>query len=79
VKRIFLLKFSKSIVTKNIQYDDKLSRRLVLYCSRKYTQKTLKEIGEYYGNISDTGVSQACKRMELAREKIDHLMRINGL
>ena len=44
--------------------DKRLIRRLTLYIMRKYTPFSLKEIAAFCGNIGDTGVSQACKRVE---------------
>ena len=44
--------------------DKKLSRKIAIYLSRKYTGKTLDEIASFYGSIGDTGVSQLCIRLE---------------
>lgn len=44
--------------------DEKLSRKIAIYLSRKYTAKTLNEIANFYGNIGDTGVSQSRLRSE---------------
>jgi len=52
----------KRIVEESVITDGKLQRKLCLYLSRKYTQKTLKEIAAFYGKIKDTGVSQAFMR-----------------
>lgn len=49
--------------------DKRLSRKLAIYLSRKYTGKTLNEIANFYGKIRDTGVSQLCIRLEIERKK----------
>jgi REP element-mobilizing transposase RayT len=58
-----------SLVERNIIKDQRLKRRLSLYLSRKHTQKTLGNIASFYGNIKDTGVSQAFIRVERSRKE----------
>ena len=66
--------------------DKRLRRRLTLFAMRKYTPFSLKEIAVFCGNIGDTGVSQAYKRVESERrrnksldsiiDKIDKLIKV---
>ena len=66
--------------------DKRLRRRLTLFAMRKYTPFSLKEIAAFCGNIGDTGVSQAYKRVESERrrnkglnsiiDKIDNLVKV---
>lgn len=57
----------KALAEESIGQDRRLRRRISLYLSRKYTQKTLNDIAGFYGKIKDTGVSQAFLRIEKAR------------
>ena len=59
----------KSIVEKHVTNDKRYRRSLSIYLSRKYTQKTLNEIANFYGGINYTGVSQVWRRIEMRREK----------
>jgi REP element-mobilizing transposase RayT len=59
----------KSITEQHVPNDKKLIRSLSIYLSRKYTQKTLKEIANFYGGIKYTGVSQVWRRMEMRKGK----------
>ena len=34
-----------------LEQDEKLSRKIAIYLSHKYTAKTLNEIADFYGNI----------------------------
>ncbi|MFQ6084578.1 MAG: transposase, partial [Candidatus Aminicenantia bacterium] len=45
------------------------SRKIGIYLSRKLGGRTLKEIAEEYGGISESGVSQIYRRMEQERKK----------
>lgn len=49
--------------------DEKLRRKINIYLTRKYTSKKLIEIAQYYGRISDAGVSELYYRIEEQREK----------
>jgi len=64
-----------AIVQKTVK-DNKLSRKIAIYLSRKYTAKTLDEIASFYGNIGDTEVSQLCIRLEQKREKDQKLNKL---
>jgi len=59
--------------------NDKTQRRTVtIYLVRKYTGKTLKEIAEHFGGLTDSGVCQVCRRMDERRRSdtlLDHLLR----
>jgi len=67
----------KEAVDGNVLDNRRLRRKFYLYLSRRYTQKTLKEIATFYGKIKDSGVSQAFMRTEKARgedNEIDKLL-----
>ena len=49
--------------------DKKLCRKISIYLTRKYTDKKLLEIAQYYGRISDAGVSGLYHRVEEQRKK----------
>jgi REP element-mobilizing transposase RayT len=71
------IKVLDSIAGKYAGYDRRLKRRLFLYLAKKYSGLTLKGIANYCGDLSDTGVSQAFKRMQNKREedgKLDRFM-----
>lgn len=57
----------KSLVEKSVTTDHRLRRSIAIYLSRKYTQKTLNEIAEFYGGIKYTGVSQVYRRISQRR------------
>lgn len=59
----------KTLVEDSIKDNKKLRRKVTLYLARKYTGQTLNDIAYFYGKIKDTGVSQAFKRTEQARQK----------
>jgi len=69
-----------------IANNEKLVRKTAIYLARKHTQFKLREISEYFGNITDAGVSVLCKRVERERmnnklfnkllEAIEHLLNI---
>lgn len=63
------LEIIQKIVSGEVGSGTRIYRQLFLYLSRKYTQKTLNEIGVFCGGISDTGVSQACKRARQRRKE----------
>ncbi len=69
------LDYIKQLARKTSPDNTRLQRRLAIYLSRKFTQKTLKQIAEFYGNIKYTGVSQAFIRTEKARGEDSHLDR----
>ena len=52
--------------------DEKLVRRISIYCCQKYSGAKLKEIGERFG-ISDAAVSQASRRLALRAGKDQQL------
>ncbi|MCX5667176.1 MAG: transposase [Candidatus Omnitrophica bacterium] len=78
---------SKLIVGMSLP-DKRLKRRLTLFAMRKYTPFSLKEIAVFCGNIGDTGVSQAYKRVESERrrsksldsiiDRIDKLIKVKS-
>jgi hypothetical protein len=63
------LEHIKSTVEKNIPFKVREQRRFSLYLSRRFTQKSLKQIAQFYGKITDAGVSQAARRLEKERGK----------
>ncbi|MFH1856239.1 MAG: transposase [Candidatus Omnitrophota bacterium] len=56
--------------------DEKLSRKIAIYLSRRYAGKSLNEISEFYEKLSYTGVSQLCIRLERDRKKNKQLDQI---
>lgn len=62
------LKEINSVVKRKIGLDNKLSRKIAIYLSRKYTQNPLKDIASYFNDIGDAGVSILCKRVEARRQ-----------
>ena len=60
------LEYIQDTVIKNVN-NDKLQRKLAIYLSRKYTQKTLNEIAIFYGKIKYPGISKIFKRTEESR------------
>lgn len=63
------MEYIRQLVRENIKDDAMLGRRISMYLSRKYTQNTLNQIAEFYGKIKYSGVSQAVRRTEAARNK----------
>ena len=61
------LEYIEDTVIKNINNNNKLQRKLAIYLSRKYTQKTLNEIAAFYGKIKYPGISKIFKRTEDGR------------
>ena len=66
----------KHIVEEKIKDNKRLRRRLSIYLSRKFTQKTLNQIARFYGKITDTGITQAFKRTQIARDKDTNLNKL---
>ena len=62
------LEHIKQIVEENASANKHLQRKLAFYLSRRHTQKTLNQIASFHGKITDAGVSQAFKRIQIARE-----------
>lgn len=61
------MEYIKHLVEENVKNDKRLERKLSIYLSRKYTQKTLNQIAEFYGRIKYPGISQVFRRTETAR------------
>lgn len=61
---------------KYVKNNKKLQRKLGLYLSRKYTQKTLNQIAGFYGDITDTGVNQAFTRVQKTRQTDKNLNKL---
>ena len=66
----------QAIVARHIPDNKRLRRSFSIYLTRKYTQKTLREIAESYGKIKYTGVSLVYKRIEERKEKDEGLRRL---
>ncbi|MBA2124595.1 hypothetical protein B9J78_06675 [bacterium Unc6] len=66
----------KQVVEENVPTNKKLQRKLCLYLSRKYTQKTLNQIADFYGRITDAGVSQAFRRTQNKRKEDNTLNKL---
>lgn len=69
------LEYIKDTVIKNVD-NNKLQRKLAIYLSRKYTQKTLNEIATFYGKIKYPGISKIFKRTEERRRADKELNRL---
>lgn len=59
----------KRITEKYVKDNPRLCRSVSIYLSRKYTQKTLKEIAAFYGNTHYASISQVWRRIGKRREK----------
>ena len=70
------LEYIEDIVIKNISNNNKLQRKLAIYLSRKYTQKTLNEIAAFYGKIKYPGISKIFKRTEESRRSDKELNKL---
>lgn len=57
----------KHLVEQRVESNKRLQRKIAIYLSRKYTQKTLKEIAEFYGKIKYSAVSRSFRRTERER------------
>ncbi len=64
-----------------MEEDTALCRKATLYLCHRYSRRTLKEIGSYFG-IGESAVSQASHRFKLAldndrklRKKINHISK----
>ena len=68
-----------TLVYKLIKDDKRLQRKCAIYLSRKYTQKTLKEIAEFYGGMYYTSVSQNIRRTEALRKENKDIDILLGL
>lgn len=71
------MEYIKHLVEENVKNDKRLQRKVSIYLSRKYTQKTLNQIAEFYGKITYTGISQVFRRAEKARranKKLDTVL-----
>ncbi|OIN97788.1 hypothetical protein AUJ66_02200 [Candidatus Desantisbacteria bacterium CG1_02_38_46] len=44
-------------------------RQIGVYLARKYTDRRTREIGEYFGGVSDSAVTMMCSRLEKKRER----------
>ena len=49
--------------------EDSLTRNIEIYLLRKYSDKTLKELGSDYGNLGVSGISHIVRRLEERRRK----------
>ena len=58
------LEYIKELVEREVGGSKRLQRKVAIYLSRKYTQKTLREIADFYGELKYTGVSQSFRRTE---------------
>ena len=62
LKRVDANKISKA-VSEKLNAKDRLTDRIRIYLFRKYSDKTLKEIGTEFGNIGVSGVSHVVMRL----------------
>ncbi|MBI4056913.1 MAG: transposase, partial [Elusimicrobia bacterium] len=56
--------------------DPKIKKKLLIYCLKKYTPLSLKEIGEKVGGLSDTAVCQTVRRLEEGAQTSPHLLSL---
>lgn len=63
------LEHIRQIVRENSHGSKRLQRKLAIYLSRKYTQRTLNQIAAFYGKIRYSGVSQVYRRIENSRRE----------
>ena len=54
----------------------KVRRKVEIYLIHKYTQEKLKDIQRIYPELSISGISQNCRRLEIKREKDKQLDRL---
>jgi putative transposase len=66
----------KRLVEQKIEGDKRLRKRICLYLVRRYTQKTLNQIADFYGKITDAGVSQAARRIHIKRQEDKELDKL---
>lgn len=57
------------VVQEEIPSNRRLEKKLSIYLSRKFTQRTLNEIAAFHGKIKYSGVSQVCRRAEENRRE----------
>jgi len=70
------LEHIKHIAHQNIKGDKRLQRSAAIYLSRKYTQRKLNEIAQFYGNIKYPGISKVYTRIEERRGRDKKLGRL---
>ena len=65
----------REVVERAFQDDLKMGRKAGIYLCRKFSERTLAEIGRFYGGIGISAVSQTVKRLDIQRQKDKHLDR----
>ncbi len=68
------LKDIEKVVDSIIQSDDKLARQIKLYICHRFSGKKLRDIGKHFG-ISESGVTQAGRRIKMKAEKENSVKR----
>ncbi len=63
----------KDSLEKIFEKGDRLAKKIEIYFLRKYSDKTLKEIGSEYGSLGVSGVSHIVRRLEKTRAEDVHL------
>jgi REP element-mobilizing transposase RayT len=68
LRRRITIEQIEALVKKQVD-DERLCRKVGIYLSRKYTGKKLSEIGRYYGELTEAGVSRVYSRLEKQRRR----------
>jgi REP element-mobilizing transposase RayT len=63
----------RDAVERSIKSDPKLARKAGIYLCRKYSERTLAEIGQFYGGMGVSAVSQTVQRLESQRQRDQQL------
>ncbi len=74
LKRLELGQIQK-MPERSMKNDPKLARKAGIYLCRKFSERTLAEIGRFYGGMSVSAVSQTVQRLESQRQRDKHLVR----
>ena len=59
----------RKLVEHSIMSDSKLARKVTVYLCRKYSERSLEEIGEFFGGVTVSAISQIVRRLESQRLK----------
>ncbi len=63
------LKEIQDLAKRSIKGDPKLSKKVGIYLCRKFSERTLAEIGRFYGGVGVSAVSQTVQRLESRRQR----------
>ncbi len=59
----------RDLVEHSINNDAMLARKVGIYLCRKFSERTLAEIGQFYGGMGVSAVSQTVQRLESQRQR----------